>query len=225
MKSLTWIVGLSGIVAFSAWACGDEVEENPTTATSNTTGTSTGGGPASGSTTTTSTASSTGSGMNCSMSADVCEEACCHVEQDCGIANGCALAMQFLMIDLTDCTNETSECLAECIAPADCGAIGSLIGNTPDPDLQACVAACAPPGCAQCVASSCLGQLMACQNAPACAAFLMCAQSCPEGDGACFQTCADMNPSLETTDVVNCASTNCASQCLGAGGGGGAGGN
>lgn len=221
MKSLTWIVGLSGIVAFSAWACGDEVEENPTTATS-TTGTSGGGGPASGSTTTTtSPASSTGSGMNCEMTADVCEEACCHVEQDCAIANGCALAQQLLGIDLTDCTNATSQCIATCVAPADCGAIGSLVGSNPDPRLQACVADCAPPGCPQCVLTNCMPEVTACQQVTECSDFINCVQTQMCADQACFDGCAVGNESPETTALMTCAATNCAGDCLGAGGAGG----
>jgi hypothetical protein len=219
MRNLTLLFGLSGVVMFSAWACSDEVTETPTTASTTSSASGGGGSGASSSVSSTAMSSSTGMMMNCDNSPDTCVEACCHIEVECALPVTCAQAGQLLGIDLSDCTNPTSECISNCIINADCAdlvAAAQMMGPVYD-----CAVGCAANACLQCALANCGTEANACQNAPACAPFITCAAMCADGDAACLQTCAAMNDSPETQALVACASTNCGGPCLGQGGAGG----
>jgi hypothetical protein len=151
----------------------------------------------------------------------VCEEACHHVDVDCQFMQACALAGSLLGVDLVACDTRDAECIAGCLVDADCAALGSLITQTPDPDLMACIGTCQP--CFTCAATMCMVEIQACQNDAACQAFTMCVQSCPMGDPQCFQDCGTNNPSQATSDLAACVGLNCSAEC-GLSGGGGAGG-
>jgi hypothetical protein len=219
MKNLTLVVGLSCVVAVSAWACSDDVTTNPTSTSS------TGGSGGAGGAVTASSSSSSSSTSGAGGFDNICDEACNHVEVDCGLAGACALAAAQLMIDLTTCSDMTATCSAECLVDADCGAIVSLATQMPDAALIACVSGC-QDDCFGCVFTNCGSEIQACNAVPACQGFTTCFQACAQGDSACFNDCATNNPSAETTALLGCATTNCDADCFsGAGGGGGAGGS
>lgn len=215
MKNVALAAGLALVVAASAYACGSDVTD-----TGSTTSTTASAGGSGGTTTvTSSTASSTGAGGF----ANVCEEMCNHLEVDCQLPNACGVVGPLLNVDFDACMME-AECISNCLVDEDCATIGSIIGMNPDPMLIACVTGCQPNSCLGCVLNGCQTEAMACNAEPVCQAFIQCLAQCGPGDAACTNMCANMNPSTETTNLLNCANTNCPSQCLGQGGGGGAGG-
>ena len=220
MKNLTLVIGLSGALAMTVWACGDDVETKSNTDPT----TSSGGSGGSGGAVTSSTASSSSS-SGAGGFANICDEACNHVEVDCGFGAGlCALAASQLMIDLVGCTDMVATCSADCVVDADCSALLTLAGDNPDPELLGCVSGCQGDACLACVFGSCGPEIQACNNVTTCQAFVQCFQACTEGDTTCYNGCATTNPSAETTALLACANTNCGSECFGAGGADGAGG-
>ena len=136
---------------------------------------------------------------------NVCYEACYYIEQQCGYPNACA-ASGF------DCTTEDDFCESECMLDASCSAIASMISQTPDEDLEACINACDPNNaCTTCVGSSCQESLGACYQDTACQAFMACSENC--ADPACVETCATNNASTATTNLQNCTCLNCGTDC------------
>lgn len=242
MKNLALIVGACGALAISAWACGSDVENNPggggTTGSGGSGGTATGtatgtGGTGTGTATGTSTGTSTGM-MNCDGPfTNICGEACCIAEVQCGVSGACGLASQF-GIDLTSCSDTVATCAADCIIDAndqgdpcpDILALTNLDFNTP---LGQCLQACQQTTpCQDCVTQSCGTELDACINDAdnTCQAYAQCLVNCGANDSACLTGCGDTHGGDTEVDALEaCLTTNCAEDCLsGQGGGGGMGG-
>ncbi len=222
MRRLSLILGLSGVVAMTVWACGSDVDPNTNNGTSSTASSGSGGegGMATTSSTSTTTSSSTTTSANdCSgVTGGSCDKACCKIEIECGFGAICN------MIPFLDCKDPNSECFGDCVIASDCVAIASLAGSNPDAKLMGCVQTCqgGEPDCQTCVLTSCGSQLQGCQGDTPCQAFLQCAQAC--SDEPCLLACATNNPSQATTDLLTCTQSNCLEACTGGGGGNGGGG-
>jgi hypothetical protein len=211
-----WLV-VGSVMAFVVGAaCGDEVTVfEPAGTSSNNTG-GNGGGQSVGGSTSNGGSPNTGGGGSSSVggsppTGNICDQACAKIENECGIAGACAL------IGL-DCTDPTTECPGQCLLDADCAAILSLAGGTPDPTLGACVQTCQggmgggpQQDCFNCVIGACGSELQACQNDMVCQQFGQCVQGC--ADSTCAQNCQSMYPGMVTDDLFNCTCTGCANDC------------
>jgi len=141
-------------IAAALWsACGDDTDSDSDSGSSSSSGSTsssssagTGGSGGTSTTTTSTTTSTSGTGGMGGASSGagggtVCDQACNHVEVDCGLTGACALAAQQLGLDL-NCGGAQDQCVATCIVNADCAAIISLAGQNPDPALSACANGC-----------------------------------------------------------------------------------
>ena len=220
MTNLKVLFGMGASMAMMVWACGSDVTNLPGDTTS--TGATGGAG---GTATVTATASSSSSSSSASSSSSTggmgnnpCEKACNKIEVECGFGSVCS------MIPFLNCSEMSSYCYGNCILDANCAAIASLVGTSPDPTLASCISSCMGGGssCQQCVLTNCSTEVQACQGNATCQGFLGCATSC--GDQNCIDDCASKNDSAETQKLVACGVSNCSSECAnGQGGAGGAG--
>jgi hypothetical protein len=195
---------LAALSLLCVWACGSGAADEATSA-----GGSSGaaGGFDRGSGGSGDSASSAGVGGK-PVYANLCEQACAKLDQECGLGDLCA-QLPFLSCDMA-----TSECPAECILAADCDAVYTL-GDpaTADPGLMGCLTTCDGDPCQGCVLTSCPDESMACNADTTCSQYLSCLSSCNVGDGACFDACAAAHDSPVTQALVTCARARCSTQC------------
>lgn len=148
-----------------------------------------------------------------------CEQACDKIANECGFGNVCS------QIPFLNCADMASDCYGNCILQADCSALPSLLTSNPDPKLAGCISACmgSNGSCQQCVVGQCSSEIQACQNSNGCQGFAACAFNCNNSE-SCLDDCASKNPSTETTALLACTKSKCASECTGGGSGGSGGG-
>ncbi|MEM1029457.1 MAG: hypothetical protein AAF928_02795 [Myxococcota bacterium] len=220
--TVKWWLGLTALgAAAGLGACGSDVENTDgpaTSATSTSTTSSAGGAGGAGGTDATSTTSSTTGGGG---AGNVCEQACAQVDACSPIPGACDIVGDLGFVDINSCDDAETECAAECIRTAQCGALLSLVSPPTDPALEGCLLACFPP-CNGCLITNCGQQLQACGNdTGGCADYLTCFEGCPENDFACYDACAATHPSAGTDAVVACGDVNCDAECNGGAGGAG----
>ena len=237
-----WLAALAGCVASAFLACGSDVDDvpiGPSSSSSSGTGaagasggaggasTSTGGPTSSVASTAASTAASSTSGNGGSGGVGTpCEEGCEKINTECGFGDLCS------MIPQLDCGSAPgADCFGQCVLDADCDAIGSLIGNNPDPALIGCLTACQGGGqggagggggqgagggpggdCLDCGTMACTNEGIACFQDNACGAWLQCLQGC--NDAACVADCDANSPGGPASDAVKeCACQACNMEC------------
>jgi hypothetical protein len=217
MKS-RWMVLFSGLALVWSVSCGDDV--NTETGTTASGGSASGGNGSGGSAAgpTTSTGGTTSNGGSGGAMGNDCEQACAKVDMCAGFPGACAAIG-------VDCNDAMAECPALCINAADCGALLSILGSTPDPTLSSCLDACDLGGggsggsggggsqvqCGICTFNSCQTQSTACQGVTACTDYVSCAANC--SDSTCEQLCLGNNPSTESTNLSMCICNSCSAQC------------
>jgi hypothetical protein len=136
---------------------------------------------------------------------NLCNQSCYMVENTCGFTGACAIIGM-------DCTTQDNECEGQCLLDSNCAAIQSMAGNTPDPDLDACIDECDPNnGCLLCMNTGCYSEITDCQDDTACTAFLECAQECT--DATCADACQSSNPSDAGIALGVCMCGACSSDC------------
>ena len=125
---------------------------------------------------------------------------------------------------MLDCEGdpETANCNGECVLAADCQDLPSLLSQDPEPNLAACMQACAGD-CQNCLFSSCSTELLACYEDTACQAFLNCLTTEACADWDCVDGCLTDNSSAAADAVAGCTCDNCGTECTYCAGAGGAG--
>lgn len=207
---------LAGSVLLWSVACGDD--EAASTTTSNGGSSATGGSMVV--TTTGPTTSSVGgdpsNGGHGGAPGNPCEQACAKVDMCAGFPGACGVIG-------VDCMDPMANCPAACINAADCPALLSLLGTSPDPTLATCIDDCnlgagggggdtgSPVQCALCTFQNCQSQSQACNGEPDCQDYVQCVAAC--STPACEADCLVAHPSTESSELSSCVCGNCVSQC------------
>ncbi len=153
----------------------------------------------------------------------VCEQGCDKFNNECGFGIPCA---DFYGGAL-DCSAAHGDCVGQCILGADCTAIASLQGDSPDPTLKSCADTCMGgsggsgaggstyPDCQTCVQSECSDEIQGCLLAPQCSKAGQCIYSNCAGltDYVCLIDCLNQHPSTTGDEVINCLCGPCGTPC------------